>query len=548
MAKSRLLLFFLLLTVTFPVWSQSYRKHVIRFSNKEGTPYSVFEPEEFLSERAIDRRDKYNIPITEDDLPVNPAYCDSIRSTGASLLYTSKWFNAAVVLADEEQLNQINNFSFVRSSDRVTRVKISTEPQEESIVDENNAAYRSAETNPLYGLSYNQIAMMNGQHMHSEGYKGEGMLIAVLDAGFNRADEQPYFRHLFNEGKILGTYDFVDNEEEVYEDHPHGTHVLSLMGAYQEGEIIGTAYQAEFLLLRTEDASSELQIEEVNWLLGAEYADSAGADILQTSLGYTTFDDPSMDYSYEDMDGETSLIVRASTFAASKGMLLVASAGNEGSRSWRHIVTPADGKEVLAVGAVNDQGRYASFSSIGPTADGRIKPDVTAQGNRVYIGQVNGSVSTGSGTSYSAPLVAGLAAGLWQSCREKSAVEIREIIKASASQYEHPDNRYGYGIPNYLKAREMMKGEEEIVEGIAFGPNPVADEPFFIHVPTEKVRPFDVRLIDNTGKIVDSFSGTASPPTSKFRVDTANLLPGMYLVQVHIENQSTLFKLLKVVR
>jgi subtilisin family serine protease len=265
-----------------------------------------------------------------------------------------------------------------------------------------------------YGLSTNQVSMIGADIMHQQGFTGKGMSIAVFDSGFRNAHLLPAFRHVFTSNRILATYDFVNKEESVYEDDEHGLRVFSAMAAYVPGQIIGTAYEAEYLLFRTEDASSEFRIEEINWLLAAEYADSAGVDVINSSLGYNYFSNPGMNYSRADMDGNTALVTRAADMAAATGMLVVVSAGNEGDDPWQTVAAPADADSVLSVGAVDRDGLYATFSSRGPTADGRIKPEVVAQGRGTVLSAASGNTVSSNGTSYSSPVLAGMATGFWQ--------------------------------------------------------------------------------------------------------------------------------------
>ncbi|MBW8051895.1 MAG: S8 family serine peptidase, partial [Cytophagales bacterium] len=302
------------------------KKYVIYFTDKNNTPYSVNKPEEFLSQRAILRRQKQNILITNRDLPVNKVYADSLNSLGANMWYTSKWFNAAVIEADSVTQSVINNLGFVKNSENLTKKRVSSVVEKKLAFEKNSFPKRVAKTNKIninYGPSFNQAAMIGADIMHADGYRGEGMIIGILDAGFANANILPVFDSLFANNRILGTYDFVTNDLSVYEDYWHGTAVLSTIGGYLEGQIIGTAYKASFFLFRTEDVSSEFHIEEINWLIAAEYADSAGVDVINTSLGYTDFDDPTMNYTYADMDGNTALITRAADFAAATGMLIV---------------------------------------------------------------------------------------------------------------------------------------------------------------------------------------------------------------------------------
>jgi hypothetical protein len=301
--------------------------------------------------------------------------------------------------------------------------------------------------------------------MHRQGFKGKGMLVAVFDAGFENLPQLDAMRHLFVNGRILDTYNFVEDNGYVYgKGGDHGTKVLSTMAAYDPGKIIGTAPEASYLLYRTEDASSEYRIEEFNWLLAAERADSAGADVINSSLGYNNFDDKSMSYTYEQMDGNTAYVTQAADMAAAVGMLVVTSAGNEGRGKWKYITAPADADSVLTVGAVDSKGSYAEFSSKGNTPDGRTKPDVVAKGAATTVVSPGNRVTVSNGTSFSSPLMAGFATSLWQAYPKLNNMEVIDILRRSGSQAQKPDSLLGYGIPDYERAKEAS-GKKPKMQG-----------------------------------------------------------------------------------
>lgn len=471
----------LLLTLTL-IWMYSINaqvapgKYWIEFTDKHNSPFSLLRPEEFLSSRAMERRQKQNIPIKENDLPVSPAYVQQLSSMGLQVLYTSKWLNACVVsTSDTALIYQAGMLPFVKDALRVARYK---EPdRQKALLDElmmmleRDIAKRLQEleekkpiTKTLssekfdYARARNQITMLNGDQLHHSGYAGEGMLIAVFDAGFPGVDTMQVFREMIEAGRLKGTYDFVDMDEMVFDADRHGMNVLSTMAAKMSGIMTGSAPHADYWLIRTEDAKSEFLIEECNWVRAIEFADSIGVDVVNSSLGYTTFDDASMNHTYASLDGKTTLISRAATIAASKGILVVNSAGNSGDSEWRYIGAPADADSILSIGATDAEGRLASFSSRGPTADGRIKPNVSAQGKGTIVADLAGGTIAANGTSFSAPIISGLAACLWQANPDKSAQQIIKAIEQSASQYESPDFDLGYGIPNFALADKLLKG------------------------------------------------------------------------------------------
>ena len=464
--KSYLLFFFWLISVT-SVAAQTgkagiIRKHFIYFKDKANTPYSIADPKRFLSDKALERRQKQGISLSIRDLPVNPDYVKSLSARGATVWYTSKWLNAAVVYCDSTVLQNLLQLPFVKSGQALSR-KITNQTKSEPGVkkpDSKDLLLRTANSRTDYGKAFNQANLIGAIDLHTAGFRGENMNVAIFDGGFPGVDGISAFNHLFAENKIKGTYDFVGKDTYVYERDNHGTNVLSTMAAYQPGTFIGTAYGANYFLFITEDSGSEHHIEEVNWLLAAEYADSAGVDVINSSLGYNSFDAPSVDYTYQDMNGQNAIITKAADIAAGTGMLVVNSAGNEGSKEWRYISAPADGDSVLTVGAVDSLGRLASFSSVGPTADGRLKPNLVAQGVYSSVLTRSGAVSRANGTSFSSPILAGMAACFWQSQPGLTNMEVIQKLEASASKSANPDNLFGYGIPNGYKAYEKAREEQ----------------------------------------------------------------------------------------
>lgn len=440
-----------------------HTRYWIQFTDKNNSPYSVSSPSAFLSARAIQRRTNQGISVVQNDLPVNPAYADSIKNVpNVTLLNRSKWFNAVTVYTtDTNALNLIKSFSFVANTKPVQRHKGSRKLEEDSYKPwEGTKQTLPSVQSYNYGPSFHQIDMVNGVCLHDLGYDGNGMQIAVLDAGFWRVDSLPAFDSLRTNGQILGTRDFVDKDTMVYDAHEHGMMVLSLMGGNMPGQIVGTAPKAKFWLLRTEEVASEYVVEEDNWVAGAEFADSVGVDIFNTSLGYTEFDDSTQNHTYADMDGNTTRISIATDIAASKGILPVNSAGNSGSNPWYYIGAPADADSVLAVGAVDSMRICASFSSRGPSFDGRVKPNVAAMGQDVYIASPSGGIGKGSGTSFSSPITAGMAACLWQAHPTSTNMQLFNAIQQSADRFNNPDTLTGHGIPDYCFANSLLAVDE----------------------------------------------------------------------------------------
>lgn len=428
--------------------AQTHQRYLVLLKDKNGTPYTITQPGAFLSDRAIQRRSTRNIAVSVRDLPVNPAYTAAIGSTGAQVLYTTRWFNGVVVSASESQLQAIQALPCYKGIERGMALTTTNSSARTSRPDSKFGSGEAID----YGNSRFQLEMLGVPQLHAIGHTGQGLLIGVFDSGFTNADQQGYLSHLFENGRIVDTYDFISRNENVYDDHNHGLQVLSVMASKSEGSLIGAAFDADYILYRTENAATETPYEEVAWLLAAERADSLGADIINTSLGYNYFDDSAHDYTYAQMDGKTTIVSRAARFAARTGMLLVASAGNEGNNSWKHITAPADVDSVLTVGAVTSTGARSSFSSLGPNAEGIIKPDVAALGSGVRLGSVSGTVTSSNGTSFSSPLVASFAALLWQVYPEKTAQELAAYIRSLGNKAGQPDNETGYGIPYYSEA------------------------------------------------------------------------------------------------
>jgi hypothetical protein len=457
---------FLMVAIGFSFTGKAQlNRYIIELNDKADNAYSISKPWEFLTQRALDRRSRYNIGIDSTDLPVTTRYVDSIRLAGAvTILNASKWLNqVAIFTTDPAALVKINAFPFVKNARAVapfTNNNNNNSNKFETTTTENIPTNFSptATTENIsgiynYGLSNGQVKIHKGDFLHNYGFRGQGMQMAILDAGFYHYLSFPVFDSIRNNNQILGTWDFVSNEASVNEDHYHGMMCLSTIAANMPGIFMGTAPKTSFYLFRTEDALSEYPIEEQNYAAGLERADSLGIDVSSTSLGYSTFDNTSLNYTYSNMDGNTSICARAADIAAKKGILMVVAVGNEGTSGWHYLITPADADSVLAVGAVDTLGNVANFSSYGPSSDGQIKPGVAAVGwNAVVANTSNGAPSYGNGTSFACPNMAGLATCLWQAFPEVNNMGIISALQQSASKATTPDNRVGYGIPDMKKA------------------------------------------------------------------------------------------------
>jgi len=527
-------LWVILVVVWIPAWGAT--QYVVRFADKVGTPYYLTSPSAFLSARALQNRNMRGVVLAENDLPVNPAYVQAVAATGAQILGRSKWLNAvAVAVSDTTQLIAIQQLPFVLGSQPVNRPIAASVEEKFEVPFDVPFSNRNASMPLDYGASYNQINMIGLDALHGQGFMGQGMLIAVLDAGFPGTDQIPQFDTLRLGGRIAGTWDFVDNTAWVYANNGHGTNTLSCMASYAPGQLVGTAPFASYLLLRTEYAPAETPIEEFFWVCGAEYADSAGADIISSSLGYTDYDNPVYSYVWADLDGQTSTITRGAEIAASKGILVVNSAGNSGGSAWQKIGMPADGEHVLSIGAVDAGGGRASFSSKGLTADGRIKPDVCAQGQGAMIASTGGNVQGANGTSFSCPIIAGAAACLWQTQPTMTPLEVANAIRSSSSQYQSPDSLLGYGIPNFSAAHLILNGGSVPAASesgvLSVFPNPSSDGAFlrFYSADTQQL---SLRLINMLGEEVgaQSFFAHAKSYQDVRLQGFEHLAPGVYWV------------------
>ncbi len=529
--------------------STENQKRLIYFTDKANTPYSLQQPQAYLSAKAVERRQRQGIPLKPRDLPVNPAYITGLKDKGAQVWYSSRWFNAAVVQCSNAKLAELESLPFVKSTRTLNRTstpatEILKTSQKLEAVAKNPASVTKLEKGD-YGRAFHQVNILGATDLHNAGFRGEEMMIAVLDAGFPAVNTINAFAHLFQKNRIKGTFDFVQKQSNVYGANSHGTAVLSTIAAYEPGKIIGTAYEANYLLLRTEDAATEHNIEEINWLLAAEYADSAGADVINSSLGYNTFDSPSRSYTYSEMDGNTTLVARAADIAAAVGMLVVTSAGNEGNSTWKYIASPADADSVLTVGAVDSLGVKASFSSFGPTADGQIKPDVVALGRNAYVLTTSGSIVKSNGTSFSGPIVAGFATALWQANFTKSNYEMIQLIRQIGSQANNPDNNIGYGIPNYnrtLTALPHVLDKNNILIT-----NPVSTKPIVLVLGNDWLKQsLDVQLLDATGKLLYSQHIINPQQEQTLNIQPQALSSGLYLFRVRTGNSITTVRFVKL--
>ena len=417
----------------------------LQFVNKAGSDIVCLSP------TALEMREERGMAIDSLDYAVSPLYLDSISRLGAEVLHTSRWFNGATVEANEQTIQAIKQCTFVDT------IYLTRTDQDPSVIPSLSLRKREVmigERQEAKGEGLKQLAQLSLLPLHKAGYKGQGIRVGIADGGFYNADTLDSIPR----GKQwLGYADLTDSQHDFFgPEGNHGTLCLSAIIGQQEN-YQGAATEAEYFLFRTEEHSTESPKEIDNWIAAIEMADSLGLHIVSTSLGYTTFDNQEMNFTYADMDGKTSRGAQAAIIAARKGMLLVVAMGNDGDKAWHYLSTPADADSILSVGAVNKDGAIATFSSYGPSADGRVKPEVCAMGEGTsLINPTNNTVITSNGTSFACPLIAGMAASLWSALPQATNMEIREIIIRSCDKYSLPHEQYGYGIPNAWEAYTSM--------------------------------------------------------------------------------------------
>lgn len=538
--------------VSFLTLSVSAQKaksyYMLKLNDKSNSSYSISDPSAFLSAKSIERRLVQRIPVNETDLPVSPAYLEQIKAAGAEVVYISKWLNTVIIHTDEATLKGViasKPFILdVKEADHLYRNRVQHNRkahfENERLERISNRHKQFKSTGAFnYGPSGNQTQMINIDQLHNQGFTGKGITIGVIDAGFNSVNTLAAFDSIRANGQILGTRDFVQPGNNVYATNisTHGMMVLSTMGGNLPGQIIGTAPHASYWLLRSEDATAEYLMEEYYWVNAAEFADSVGVDVINSSLGYNTFDNPAENHTYADMDGNTTPVTIGADMAAAKGILVVNSAGNSGSGQWQFITAPADGDSVFTIGAVDANGLYASFSSRGPTSDGRIKPEVTAQGQSTIVATIPSGVAGGSGTSFSSPIIAGAAACLWQANPTMSNMDLMHAIKMSASQASNPDNKKGWGIPNFLLANNLLTNSliqiKHHPHSVKTFPNPFSSY-INVEITTDQSIVVDIRVINSKGTEVAAMNGIEISKGKNLVVlqNLDRLSNGIYMIKV----------------
>lgn len=541
------------------LFAQTTYKFWVSLTDKNNSPYSVSQPLDFLSQRAIDRRTAQNIAITTQDFPVNPSYKTDVKNTGVTIIGSSRWMNGILVqTTDSSKVTTIAALGFVDTVIWVAKYnntksyrgggysmgEMNTE-EEIAYIKETNQA------NGIdYGFGYNQANMLAVDFLHDLGHKGETKVIAILDGGFRNVDVLSAFDSLFDAGRILGTFDVSEPGNNVYNEATHGMSVLSCMGANVPGKMVGTAPHASFWLFRTEETGTEQVVEEYNWLIGAERADSVGADMINSSLGYTEYDYAIWNHTYADMDGNTTIVTKAADLVSSKGVLVCNSAGNSGNDPWNYIGAPADADSVLAVGGTDNNGVHTYFSSHGYSYDGRVKPNVVAQAENTIVANTAGSFGPSNGTSFSSPVTCGAVCCLWDANPNMTNMEILKAVEKSADRYNNPDTLYGYGIPNLAAANIILSGGKlhdfDKDDDIDILPNPFTDKIHIIFNSTDTEN-LKIELLNMQGSLlvymdnlqrISGYNYYAIPHLDK-------MATGMYVVRVTSGNKVFTKKMMK---
>lgn len=534
----------LLLGIQWSSFSQSEAfYYFVQFTNKGPTSNSTIS--QYLSPKSLQKRKAYHIPITVQDFPVHQPYIDqTIRSTAAQLVYALKWPNG-IVIKSVNELNQqeLSQQPYVQQVQLIKR----QQKQFKSSIQKVEAAVAYD-----YGKAKNQNEQIGIQHLHAKDWDGSNVQIAVFDNGFRFMDTLPVFQHLWKNNKILGQFDLVDGDRNTIPHGQHGMNVLSTIGAANNSAITGTAPDAQFWLFRTEDNASETLLEEFNWAKAAEIADSLGVDIINSSLGYSEFDDTTTSHTYADLNGEKTPVTVAANTAFEKGILVVNSAGNSGNNPWHYIIAPADGKNVLAVGAVDSTRTLSPFSSRGPNAVGMIKPNVCATGWRVTVASSIGGAQLSNGTSFSSPIIAGAAACLMEAFPNATHQQVFQAIQEASDRYYQPNNEYGHGIPYFPFAVRLLEEytkpktypNADLVRDFIVYPNP-AGEHIMLSFFELQENEIDLAIYDASGKQVFTKALGKFKGSVDTHINIGHLSAGFYLIELQRNGYQSYQSLIK---
>jgi len=530
---------FLLFFSVGSLQSQETRMYRLHLKDKGNPLFSFTKPEDFLSSKSIERRMRQNLPVDSADLPLDPAYLEAISETGATIQTYSKWVKTVVVhLADLEILPRLESLPFV---DSLYCVWMGTLPEKQDIqLEISFDSDTQQNTINSYGVGFAQIALNNGHLLHDAGFRGKGLAIAVLDGGFINVDKIDYF----NWEQIKEIKSFNHEVTDILRGGTdHGTRVLSCMLSDKSDELIGTAPEADYYLFRTEVMNGEFPVEEDYWVAALEYADSVGVDIVTSSLGYTTFSDATMNHTREQLDGRTIPISQAANLAASRGILLFNSAGNEGGNAWQKIAFPGDAENVITVGSTDENAIRSSFSSTGLTADERIKPDLMAMGTQVSVVESSGGITRANGTSYSTPILAGLAACLWEALPDFNSFKMLQLLRETADHFQNPDSLVGYGIADVYKAYIQQSTDIQPLYALSsqvyISVNPF-DHRLYVHLMNpERYNQCLLDIYTTLGNRILTFSNLSGS------IDISSLPKGIYIVCLRTGDKQWVRKFIK---
>lgn len=532
------IILFLLCCITHAAFAQ--QDAWVYFADKENVEASLQNPLTILTQQAVDRKNLHNISIDVRDVPVSAFYIATLKATETiAVLAKSKWMNAVHVRGTLKDIEALFSFEFVRKidfADRTLTDLARPNPQH------NKSSVVTTTNDFVYGNAKNQTDMIQVDALHNADYRGDGIKIAVFDSGFPNVNTLTAYKRLRDANKFMGGYDFVDRTSAIfaYKGSSHGTRVLSTMAGFIEDKFVGTAPDASYYLFRTEDATSENPVEESYWVEAAERADSLGVHIITSSLGYNTFDNANYNYTPEEMNGSTTFISKGANIAAEKGILVVNSAGNSGNTTWRIVTAPADAPGVFTIGAVDSNGDYAFFSSRGSTFQPTQKPDVVAQGLGSFVIDETGAIVSNNGTSFSAPIIAGAIASLWQAMPTATAAQIKTFIRSSASQYESPDDLLGYGIPNFNAALSLtLSTKVADANSIKVYPNPVSDQ-LYLRFPSH-TKDGKLQIYNVFGQLVREQVLTKA----LLNIHVSELASGLYILKIKSDNTTHSHKFIK---
>jgi hypothetical protein len=512
----------------------------VYFIDKPNAANYLVNPLSMLTQRSLDRRTAQGIPLDNLDVPIAQTYIDQVTAaTGITVKAKSKWLNALHIRGTQANIQALTNLSFV-SSVKFANQSLNnrtTNNYSENLV----SKQMDVAVNFNYGTSANQIQMLNGHLLHQQNYTGAGKIIAVLDSGFQNVNTATPFQRLFTNNLIFGGYNYVNQSTNVYALHNHGTMVLSCMGGFVDGQLKGTAPDAQYYLFVTEDVASENPVEESYWVEAAEEADRLGVDVITSSLGYFGYDNPNYSHTYSEMTGNQAFASRGANIAFSKGIVVVASAGNSGATSDPYVGVPAEATNVLAIGAVKPDETYATFSSIGPSFDGRVKPDVMAQGQAAVVSNTIGAIVTANGTSFSGPIMAGMITSFWSAVPSLKATQVVQFVKQSADRYTAPTNLFGYGIPDFQLALTNALGNEIFDnDQVVLYPNPVQDS-VTIHLPSNQ-NEAQLYFYNSLGQMINQFHISNSEQS----ISLEKLTSGIYFYELSLKDKTQKGKILKL--